>query len=74
MQPSKGSIPMTAYNFDQHNSAHLMHIGTAGGDQSEYRLYLSKSQEKINELIEFSKGKALNNSQRNKFSFTICCF
>lgn len=68
----KGSIPMTAYNFDQHNSAHLMHIGTAGGwTKASTGFTFQKSQEKINELIEFlKKGKALNKfPQRNKFNF-----
>lgn len=27
----KGSIPMTAYPFEKHNSRRLLHIGTAGG-------------------------------------------
>ena len=68
----KGSIPMTAYNFDQHNSAHLMHIGTAGGwTKASTGFTFQKSQEKINELIEFlKKGKALDKfPQRNKFNF-----
>jgi lycopene beta-cyclase len=68
----KGSIPMTAYNFDQHNSAHLIHIGTAGGwTKASTGFTFQKSQEKINALIEFlKKGKALNQfPQRNKFNF-----
>ena len=68
----KGSIPMTAYNFDQHNSAHLMHIGTAGGwTKASTGFTFQKSQEKINALIEFlKKGNALNQfPQRNKFNF-----
>ena len=68
----KGSIPMTAYNFDQHNSAHLMHIGTAGGwTKASTGFTFQKSQEKINELIEFlKKGKPLDKfPQRNKFNF-----
>ncbi len=27
----KGSIPMTCYNFNQHNTQRIFHIGTAGG-------------------------------------------
>ncbi|NER09735.1 lycopene beta-cyclase [Muriicola jejuensis] len=27
----KGSIPMTCYDFAQHNTPHIFHIGTAGG-------------------------------------------
>jgi len=27
----QGSIPMTTYDFTQHNSARILHIGTAGG-------------------------------------------
>jgi len=68
----KGSIPMTAYNFDQHNSAHLMHIGTAGGwTKASTGFTFQKSQEKINALIEFlKKEKALDQfPQRNKFNF-----
>lgn len=68
----KGSIPMTAYNFDQHNSAHLMHIGTAGGwTKASTGFTFQKSQEKINKLVEFlKKGQALDKfPQRNKFNF-----
>ena len=68
----KGSIPMTAYNFDQHNSSHLMHIGTAGGwTKASTGFTFQKSQEKINALIEFlKKEKALDQfPQRNKFNF-----
>ena len=31
VEKEKGSIPMTAYDFSQHNTANLLHIGTAGG-------------------------------------------
>ena len=30
-EKEKGSIPMTAYDFSQHNSQKITHIGTAGG-------------------------------------------
>ena len=68
----KGSIPMTAYHFDQHNSANLMHIGTAGGwTKASTGFTFQKSQEKINALVEFlKKGKALDQfPQRYKFNF-----
>ena len=68
----KGSIPMTAYHFDQHNSANLMHIGTAGGwTKASTGFTFQKSQEKINALIKFlKKGQALDKfQQRNKFNF-----
>jgi lycopene beta-cyclase len=31
IEKEKGSIPMTSYKFSQHNSKHILHIGTAGG-------------------------------------------
>ncbi len=31
VEKEKGSIPMTGYNFGKRNSAHIHHIGTAGG-------------------------------------------
>ena len=31
LEKEAGSIPMTAYPFQQHNTSHLLHIGTAGG-------------------------------------------
>ena len=31
IEKETGSIPMTAYNFDPHNTKSLLHIGTAGG-------------------------------------------
>lgn len=68
----KGSIPMTAYNFDQHNSAHLLHIGTAGGwTKASTGFTFQKSQEKIKALITFlQKDLPLDQfKHRNKFNF-----
>ena len=68
----KGSIPMTAYHFDQHNSAHLMHIGTAGGwTKASTGFTFQKSNEKIKALIAFLKqDKPLHQfKQRNKYNF-----
>jgi len=31
LETEKGNIPMTCYDFEQHNSEHIFHIGTAGG-------------------------------------------
>ncbi|MEX0287800.1 MAG: lycopene cyclase family protein [Flavobacteriaceae bacterium] len=30
-ETEQGSIPMTCYNFEDHNTANVLHIGTAGG-------------------------------------------
>lgn len=68
----QGSIPMTAYPFDQHNSAHLMYIGTAGGwTKASTGFTFKKSHEKIKRLVQFlKKEQPLNQfQQRNKFNF-----
>lgn len=68
----KGSIPMTAYDFSQHNTAHLMHIGTAGGWTKASTGYtFQKSLQKVDELIAFlKKDRPLSEfKQKSKFKF-----
>lgn len=53
----QGSIPMTTYNFTQHNSAHIIHIGTAGGWTKASTGYTFKHTLKKSEtLIAFLKS------------------
>lgn len=68
----KGSIPMTAYDFSQHNTANLMHIGTAGGWTKASTGYtFQKSAQKVDQLIDFlKKDKPLDDfDQKTKFNF-----
>lgn len=51
-----GSIPMTAYNFEQHNSEHILNIGTAGGWTKASTGYtFNKTSKKTKALIDFLK-------------------
>ena len=71
-EKEQGSIPMTAYDFSQHNNASLMHIGTAGGwTKASTGFTFQKSQRKINALIEHLKhdGNMTHFPQRSKFDF-----
>ncbi len=68
----KGSIPMTAYDFNQHNTANLMHIGTAGGWTKASTGYtFQKSVRKVAQLVDFLKeDKPLDSfDQKTKFNF-----
>lgn len=67
-----GSIPMTAYNFEQHNHANLLHIGTVGGwTKASTGFTFQKSVRKIKRLVEFLKNeKPLYQFNRfSKFNF-----
>ena len=67
-----GCIPMTAYNFDQHNSAHLLHIGTAGGWTKASTGYtFQKTITKTQALVTFLKQqRPLNEFKaRDKYNF-----
>ena len=71
-EKEQGSIPMTAYDFSQHNKANLMHIGTAGGwTKASTGFTFQKSQRKINALIQHLKQERslLSFPQRSKFDF-----
>ena len=71
-ETEKGSIPMTAYDFSQHNTANLMYIGTAGGWTKASTGYtFQKSVHKVDQLIAFlKKDKPLNEfKQKSKFNF-----
>ena len=63
---------MTAYDFSQHNTANLMHIGTAGGWTKASTGYtFQKSVHKVDQLIAFlKKDKPLDEfKQKSKFNF-----
>lgn len=68
----RGIIPMTTYNFAQHNTKHMIHIGTAGGWTKASTGYTFKhSLQKSKDLISFIKsGKSWNRySLRNRWTF-----
>ena len=57
-----GSIPMTCFPFEQFNSPHLLHIGTAGGwSKPSTGFTFSNTQKQVPKLIEhLKKGKPLD--------------
>ena len=68
----QGSIPMTTYDFTQHNTEHVLHIGTAGGWTKASTGYTFKHTIKKSEvLISFLKsGKPLTTySLKNRWAF-----
>ena len=67
-----GSIPMTTYDFTQHNSKHVLHIGTAGGWTKASTGYTFKhTLKKSAALIDFLKSDApfKNYSLKNRWTF-----
>ena len=71
-EKEQGSIPMTAYDFTQHNTSHLMHIGTAGGwTKASTGFTFKKSERKVNELVAFlKKEQPLHQfNQQSRFNF-----
>jgi lycopene beta-cyclase len=72
LETEKGSIPMTCYSFEQHNTNKLVHIGTAGGWAKPSTGYTFMSTaKKIPQLVtHLKKGKPLNHlSFKNRFWF-----
>ncbi|MEO1011238.1 MAG: lycopene cyclase family protein [Bacteroidota bacterium] len=70
LDKEKGSIPMTCYDFAQHNSKNMFHIGTAGGWAKPSTGYTFKSTaKKIPKLIAHLKsGKNLKKFKtKNRF-------
>lgn len=68
----QGSIPMTAYDFSQHNTTTLLHIGTAGGWTKASTGYtFQKSVLRVQQLLSFLKtDQPLNRfRQRSRFDF-----
>ena len=66
----RGSIPMTCYDFSQHDNKNLLHIGTAGGwakPSTGYTFY--NSLKKTRQLVAFlKKGKSLRSfTKKTKF-------
>ena len=72
VEKEQGSIPMTAYDFAQHNRPHLLHIGTAGGwTKASTGFTFKKTERKVAELVAFlKKEQSLNRFERkSKFHF-----
>ncbi|MBT8281638.1 MAG: lycopene cyclase [Muriicola sp.] len=70
LEKEKGSIPMTCYDFSQHNSKSIFHIGTAGGWSKPSTGYtFNNTAKKTEQLIEFLKtGNSLEKFQKkNRF-------
>ncbi|TVZ52532.1 lycopene cyclase family protein [Dokdonia sp. Hel_I_53] len=68
----KGSIPMTTYDFTQHNSENVLHIGTAGGWTKASTGYtFTHTLEKSAALITFLKsGKPFTQYKlKNRWTF-----
>lgn len=68
----QGSIPMTTYDFTQHNTDNVLHIGTAGGWTKASTGYtFMHTVKKSKKLIEFLKsGKSLTAySLKNRWTF-----
>jgi len=58
LEKEQGTIPMCSYPMHQHNTARLLHIGTAGGWTKASTGYTFKNtQQKIQALVVFLKGK-----------------
>ncbi|MEZ2413902.1 lycopene cyclase family protein [Muriicola sp. E247] len=70
IEKEKGSIPMTCYDFTQHNTQRVFHIGTAGGWSKPSTGYtFNNTAKKTEELIAYLKtGNSLENFQKkNRF-------
>lgn len=68
----QGSIPMTTYDFTQHNTAHILHIGTAGGWTKASTGYTFKhTLKKSQRLIAFLKsGRSFTQYKlKNRWTF-----
>lgn len=72
LETEMGSIPMTAYDFQEHHSENVRYIGTAGGWAKPSTGYtFASTVRKIPMLLAYIKtGKPLNNlSFKNRFWF-----
>ncbi len=68
----KGKIPMTSYNFKQHNTANLLHIGIAGGWAKASTGYTFQSSAKrVQKLVNHLKAERPFGSfdKRSRFWF-----
>ena len=68
----KGKIPMTSYNFKQHNTANLLHIGIAGGWAKASTGYtFQSSAKKVQKLVKHLKAERPFSSfdKRSRFWF-----
>lgn len=68
----QGSIPMTTYDFSQHNTKHILHIGTAGGWTKASTGYTFKhTVKKSTDLVSFLKtGKSFTQyTLKNRWTF-----
>tara|TARA_R110002050_G_scaffold169182_1_gene300888 strand:- start:48715 stop:49869 length:1155 start_codon:yes stop_codon:yes gene_type:complete len=72
IEKEKGSIPMSCYDFNLHNSTNMLHIGVAGGWAKPSSGYtFMRTVHKTQALIPFlKKDKPLNTfSKRDRFWF-----
>ncbi len=72
LETETGSIPMTCYNFHQHNSANIVHIGIAGGWAKASTGYtFMKTNQNVKKLAHhLKKGrKAIDFKTKNRFWF-----
>lgn len=72
VEKEQGSIPMTAYDFNQHNQKCYMQIGTAGGwTKASTGFTFKKTERKVHALLEFLKtNRPLNQfDKKTKYHF-----
>ena len=70
VEKERGNIPMTCYDFSQHNSTNVLHIGTAGGwaKASTGYTFMSTTKKVPAVLKHLKSGKAMNTLRfKNKF-------
>ena len=70
LEKEKGSIPMTCYNFQAHNTRRIQYIGSAGGwtkPSTGYTFY--NTSKKIKDLIPLIKNGRSFTSLRSKWRF-----
>ena len=70
LEKEKGSIPMTCYNFQSHNTRRIHYIGSAGGwtkPSTGYTFY--NTSRKIKDLIPLIKNGRSFTSLRRKWRF-----
>ncbi len=70
IEKEQGAIPMTCYDFSAHNTANIMHIGTAGGFTKASTGYTFKnSTKKIDKLVTYLKEEKSFTSFNKKDKF-----
>ncbi len=72
LDKEQGMIPMTCYNFKNHNTSRIIRIGTAGGWAKASTGYTFKNSQKMNRLLleHLKKNKPLNSfGKKNRYWF-----